>query len=72
MPIRAVLPYLRAKMKREIYITDMLLYAAWGNVKDPKSLPRYYDMIFPKQIAQRMDYTERDVIDMFRGTGNLV
>jgi len=71
LPIKAALLYLTAKMRRDIYVTDMLFYTARGFVAKPESLPRYYDLVRPARRAVAKEYNVGDVIDMFRGRGKL-
>lgn len=71
MPVRAVLLYLNAKIRREVYVTDMLFYTARGFVKEPDNLTRYYDLIKPLPVVKKVNYTVQDVVDMFRGKGKL-
>lgn len=71
MPVRAALTYLYAKIRREIYITDMLFYAARGTVAKPEQLPRYFDLVKPRESGRQPDYSARDVAEMFRGRGKL-
>ena len=53
----------------------MLRFAAFGMVKEENRPPRYWDMVKPQreaQVATVQEYTEDDVVDMFRGEGKLV
>ena len=64
-------------MMRDIYITDMLRFAAFGMVKEEKRPKRYWDMIKLQIKPRAVDGTARefsdgDVVDMFRGEGALV
>ena len=64
-------------MVRDIYVTDMLRFAAFGMVKEENRPSRYWDMIKPQIInrtapAATPEYTDDDVVDMFRGEGKLV
>jgi len=78
MPLTALVFYLESKHKhetiRDVYITDMLRFAAWGHVKNPDKLPRYWDSLQSTQKVRtpREQFTENDVIDMFKGKGALV
>ena len=61
---------------RDIYITDMLRFAAFGMIKEENRPPRYWDMVKPQKgkhaRAAAVEYSEEDVVDMFRGEGRLV
>jgi len=79
MPLAAYVFYLESKFRHEImrdaYITDMLRFTAFGMVHEKDRPPRYWDTVkpthdSPKQTTAK-DYTEQDVIDMFRGGGKL-
>jgi len=63
-------------MTRDIYVTDMLRFAAFGMVKEEKRPSRYWDMVKPQKRsytapATPQDYSDDDVVDMFRGEGRL-
>ena len=72
--------YLKSKYEyelvRDIYITDMLRFTAFGMVKEENRPPRYWDMVRPQRskqaVAAVQEYSEDDVVDMFRGEGKLV
>jgi len=76
MPLSALCFYLESKyeheMVRDVFITDMLMYSARAHVKNPEKMPRYWDAIRKKgqnAKAPHKDYTEQEIIDMFRGKG---
>jgi hypothetical protein len=85
MPLSALVFYLKSKYEhetmRDYYFADMLLYLARAYVKKPKDLPRYGDLISKSRRKHELasqarddrnvDFTERDIIDMFRGKGKL-
>jgi len=72
--------YLQCKYEhefvRDIYVTDMLRFAAFGMVKEEKRPARYWDMINPQKkhsMENTMpEYDDGDIVDMFRGEGTLV
>ena len=80
MPLGALVFYLQSKheheLVRDLYITDMLMYTARGFVKEPDKLPRYHDLAKTKGArpgttwrAPCSEYSEQDIIEMFRGKG---
>lgn len=85
MPFSAYVFYLESKYKheviRDIYISDMLRFAAFGMVEERDRPPRYWDVLRSFKpdgsfdgrgsAADVGDYDEQDVIDMFRGNGKL-
>ena len=84
MPLSAYVAYLESKYKhehiRDIYISDMLRFAAFGMVEEKDRPPRYWDMLRSWKAdgkgavgdrAVDRDYNDQDVVDMFRGEGKL-
>jgi len=81
MPLAAASFYLQSKYEheivRDIYVTDMLRFAAFGMIKEEDRPPRYWDMVKPQKMhgaaqAAPQEYSDDDVVDMFRGEGKLV
>ena len=85
MPLSAYVFYLESKYKheviRDIYISDMLRFAAFGMVEEKNRPPRYWDVLRDRKsdgsaagyagTADAGDYDEQDIVDMFRGDGKL-
>lgn len=84
IPISAYSVYLESKYRhevvRDVYLMDMLRFAAFGMVKERDRPPRYWELVQDRHVGRKDvssgqaaagDFDERDVIAMFRGEGRL-
>jgi len=80
MPLSSYVYYLESKYEhehiRDVYMMDMLRFAAFGMVEEQKRPSGYWDLLQRMKPGKRpnvvaADYDEQDIIDMFRGEGRL-